>query len=63
MLINTTQLKCLLVFSVFAVIGFGPISPGCLMGMFIVIKRPQWFLTLADNIYIFCAYSVYLLLI
>ena len=50
--INNTQLKCLLVFSVFAIIGFGPISPGCLMGMFIVIKRPQWFLTLADNLYI-----------
>ncbi len=50
--INNTQLKCLLVFSVFAVIGFGPISPGCLIGMFIVIKRPQWFSTLADNLYI-----------
>jgi len=38
---NWTQLKCLLVFGVFAAIGFGPISPGCLIGMYSVIARPQ----------------------
>ncbi len=48
---NSAQLKCLSVFSVFAIIGFGPISPGCLIGMFIVITRPNWFLKLADNLY------------
>ncbi len=51
MTINSTQIKCLLVFCVFAVIGFGPISPGCLFGMFIVIKRPQWFLRLTEMLY------------
>jgi hypothetical protein len=35
-LINKAQIQCLAVFSVFAIIGFGPISPGCLIGMFIV---------------------------
>jgi len=48
---NSTQIKCLCVFSVFAIIGFGPISPGCLIGMYIVITRPNWFLKLADNLY------------
>lgn len=49
--INVTQIKCLAVFSVFAIIGFGPISPGCLIGMTIVLVRPQWFLTLIENMY------------
>ena len=48
---NLTQVKCLGVFSIFAVIGFGPISPGCLIGMYIVVMRPLWFLTLAQNLY------------
>jgi hypothetical protein len=48
---NAAQLKILLVFSIFAVIGFGPISPGCLIGMYIVIVRPQWFLRLVGNLY------------
>ena len=41
---NPAQLKCILVFSLFAIIGFGPISPGCLIGMYVVIKRPKWFI-------------------
>ena len=48
---NLTQLKCLAVFSLFAVIGFGPISPGCLIGMYIVLMRPQWFNELIGNLY------------
>ena len=48
---NSAQIKCLSVFSVFAIIGFGPISPGCLIGMFIVIMRPRWFWRLVDNLY------------
>ncbi len=49
---NPAQLKCILVFSLFAIIGFGPISPGCLIGMYIVVKRPRWFIDLTDNLYI-----------
>ena len=48
---NTAQLKCLSVFALFAVIGFGPVSPGCLIGMYIVLMRPNWFLQLADDLY------------
>jgi hypothetical protein len=48
---NITQLKCLSVFAIFAVIGFGPISPGCLIGMYVVIMRPTWFLQLAEDLY------------
>jgi hypothetical protein len=48
---NVTQIKCLLVFGIFAIIGFGPISPGCLIGMYVVVKRPQWFWTLCINLY------------
>lgn len=51
MTINPSQIKCLAVFSVFAIIGFGPVSPGCLIGMYLVLKRPQWFLRLVDGIY------------
>ena len=48
---NNAQLKCLSVFAIFAVIGFGPVSPGCLIGMYVVIIRPTWFLQLADDLY------------
>lgn len=48
---NLTQFKCLAVFAVFALIGFGPVSPGCLIGMFIVAKRPDWFLGVAGKLY------------
>jgi hypothetical protein len=48
---NSTQIKCLLVFSIFAIIGFGPISPGCLIGMYVVSFRPLWFWTLTVNMY------------
>ncbi|MBT9096201.1 hypothetical protein [Methylovulum psychrotolerans] len=48
---NLTQVKCLAVFAVFAVIGFGPISPGCLIGLSVVVLRPQWFLTLSQHLY------------
>ena len=48
---NAAQLKCLSVFAIFALIGFGPISPGCLIGLFIVIRRPLWFLRLTENLY------------
>jgi hypothetical protein len=50
-LINKAQIQCLAVFSVFAIIGFGPISPGCLIGMFIVMFRPHWFWQLTVNVY------------
>jgi hypothetical protein len=48
---NSTQIKCLSVFAIFAIIGFGPISPGCLMGMYIVLFRPLWFWTVTVNLY------------
>ena len=48
---NNAQLKCLSLFAIFAVIGFGPVSPGCLIGMYVVIMRPIWFLQLVDNLY------------
>ena len=48
---NTAQLKCLAVFFVFAIIGFGPISLGCLLGMFIVLNRPRWFWQLIEQLY------------
>lgn len=48
---NLTQIKCLSVFAVFAIIGFGPISPGCLIGMYVVATRPRWFSQLVTNMY------------
>jgi hypothetical protein len=48
---NLAQIKCLSVFLVFAIIGFGPISPGCLIGMFVVLIRPKCFLALTLAMY------------
>ena len=48
---NKAQLKCIAIFAIFAIIGFGPVSPGCLIGMYVVMKRPMWFLQLADDLY------------
>lgn len=48
---NWTQLKFLLVFGVFAVIGFGPVSPGCLIGLYSVVVRPPWMLQAVRNLY------------
>jgi hypothetical protein len=48
---NVAQLKCLTVFAIFAIIGFGPVSPGCLIGMYIIWMRPVWFLALVDRVY------------
>lgn len=48
---NTAQIKLLSVFAIFAVIGFGPISPGCLIGMYVVSMRPMWFRHLIGKLY------------
>lgn len=48
---NPTQIKCLVLFVVFAIIGFGPVSPTCLIGIYIVIARPRWFFNLVGNLY------------
>ncbi len=48
---NLTQFKCMAVFAVFALIGFGPVSPGCLIGLFIVVRRPEWFGHVAAKLY------------
>ncbi|WP_260839243.1 hypothetical protein [Methylomonas koyamae] len=50
-MLNTAQLKALSVFAIFAIIGFGPISPGCLIGMYVVVKRPDWFHRLVRGIF------------
>jgi hypothetical protein len=48
---NKAQVKFLIVFSIFAIIGFGPVSPGCLIGMYVVYARPRWFISLIDDLY------------
>jgi hypothetical protein len=48
---NPTQIKCLFVFAIFALIGIGPLSPTCLIGLYIVIERPRWFFNLVGNLY------------
>ncbi len=48
---NVAQIKCLSVFTIFAIIGFGPVSPGCLIGMYVVLKRPVWFRHLIGELY------------
>ena len=58
-MLNVAQLKTLAVFAIFAIIGFGPVSPGCLIGMFIVVARPRWFLGLVLAMYEQTAESSY----
>ena len=57
-MINKAQFKCLAVFSLFAIIGFGPVSVGCLIGMYVVIKRPEWFIKLVEDLYETCDVTV-----
>ena len=48
---NITQIKCLLVFCLFLIIGFGPISEVCLIGFYVLIERPIGFLQLIRSVY------------
>ncbi len=48
---NDTQVKCLAVLMGFFLIGFGPLSPTCLIGLFVVIARPRWFFELVQKLY------------
>ncbi len=48
---NGTQLRCLLVMTVLTIIGFGPLSLTCLIGIYVVIVRPRWFHSVVTNLY------------
>lgn len=58
-MINPAQLKCLSVFAIFGIIGFGPVSPGCLIGMYLIVRRPEWFLKLVGRVYEHPRYDVF----
>jgi hypothetical protein len=47
----TTQIQCLLVMSLLALIGFGPLSLTCLIGFYIVAVRPPWFPGVIRSLY------------
>ena len=49
---NEAHIKSLLVLSVLAIIGFGPLSFTCLIGLYIVLGRPAWFYQLTREIYL-----------
>ena len=48
---NGAQINTLLVLTALAIIGFGPVSITCLIGMHVVISRPRWFYRLTRSIY------------
>lgn len=48
---NGTQLKCFLVMTLLSIIGFGPLSLTCLIGMGVVVGRPRWFYAVVENLY------------
>lgn len=48
---NVTQVKSFLFLTVLAIIGFGPLSLTCLIGLFIVLRRPDWFYQVVKNLY------------
>lgn len=45
------QIKCLLVMALLALIGFGPLSLTCLIGLYILAARPNWFLAVVCELY------------
>ncbi|MGX2030738.1 hypothetical protein [Methylocaldum gracile] len=48
---NSTQIKSFLFLTVLAIIGFGPLSLTCLIGLFIVVRRPERFYQVVENLY------------
>jgi hypothetical protein len=46
-----TRLKCAIVLLLFAVLGLGPFPITSLLGVYVVIFRPQWFKNLVAKIY------------
>lgn len=48
---NGTQIKSFLVMTVLAIIGFGPLSLTCLIGLYVVLARPRWFQTVTRKLY------------
>lgn len=45
------QVQCLLVMAALALIGFGPLSLTCLIGFYILVARPSWFLAVVRELY------------
>jgi len=48
---NVTQIKCVSVLCGLAIIGFGPLSLTCLIGLFVVLARPRWFHEVVEHLY------------
>jgi hypothetical protein len=48
---NGTQLKCILVMAAIDVVGLGPLCITCLLGMGILVGRPEWFRVLVRDLY------------
>jgi hypothetical protein len=49
---NIAQIKHSLTLCVFGIIGFGPVPPGCLIGIYILIFRPPWCWNLIQALYL-----------
>lgn len=45
------RVRCFLVLLLLSIIGFGPVSTTALIGMYVVITRPPWFLQMVRDIY------------
>lgn len=48
---NPTRIKCLLALLALAMLGFGPVSVTGLIGLFVVLQRPEWFDNVVKNVY------------
>jgi len=47
----SARIKCAFVLIILTVVGLGPLPITSVIGLFIVIFRPQWFKNLVDTIY------------
>jgi len=49
--VNSIRVKCFLVLLMLSVIGFGPLSLTALIGMYVVLRRPEWFDGVVREVY------------
>ena len=48
---NGARLRCLLALTGLSIIGFGPLSLTCLIGIYVVLARPAWFSAVVSELY------------
>jgi len=48
---NSTRIKCLIILILLTFLGLGPMPVTSVIGIYVVIARPQWFKEMVDRLY------------